>query len=613
MSRIYFVAPTYVPVGGVLKIFDYVNHALALGHEPVVICEERFDDGLPLFQIERFSGLTPRNGVRYVEGYRFTVEREDFVFFSWPTQYEQIFARLMPGPPLERVIHIVQNIRHANPRWLDGCGTRMLSRPMSRIMVTEEVLTACRPYLNESSFTRVIVEGHAWEYFHRERYGGLPSPVKVGYATWKSDVGVRVEQELAGDDAFVFDSIRETVSWAKLRDLYHWADVFLGTPGAEEGFFLVGLEVLAAGAILITADAVGNRVYSRFGENCIQVELDSAPDYVEALERLADSSASEIEAIRKAGYAVLANHTLEAEREGFAEFLETLKARPLRPGVRKRVKRNPGRADGGAEQTRGPALRSRRLAFERPAPPVFDLSAEQRRLVPSFLGIGAQKAGTTWLHRNLLCHPEIGFGERKEIHFLDFEDNFERGVDWYLAQFEGNEGLICGDITPDYMIVDRSRVEWIHALNPGMRLVLLLRNPVDRAWSAARYYLVNRDIDPSSQRPEEIQELVTRSFMLWRGGYMEAIERWETVFSQEQLFVGFFEEMVDEPELLLRRVLRHIGADPDVDVAGYPLAERFNPSPESALSDENRAFLREIFADEIAMLARRFGAPARDW
>ncbi len=613
MSRMYFVAPTYLPVGGVLKVFDYVDHAVALGYEPVVVCEECYDENLPLFRIERFSHLTPKNGVRYVEGYRFTVDRDEFVFFSWPTQYEQIFARLMPGPPLERVIHIVQNIRHANPRWLDGSGVRLLSRPMSRIMVTEEVLAACRPYLNETSLTKVIVEGHAWEYFHRKRQGGLPSPVRVGYATWKSDVGIRVEQELAGDNAFVFDSIRGTVSWAELRRLYHWADVFLGTPAAEEGFFLVGLEALAAGALLITADAVGNRVYSRFGENCIQVELDSAAGYVAALRVLRESSVSQIEAMRDAGYAVLGNHTLEAEKEGFGEFLEVLKERPLRPGVKKRVERNPGRSEDAAEQARGPSLRSRRLQFQRPQPPVFTLSAEQRRLVPSFLGIGAQKAGTTWLHRNLQQHPEVGFAERKEVHFLDFEDNFERGVDWYLAQFEGNEGRICGDITPDYMIVDRSRVEWMHALNPEMRLVLLLRDPVERAWSAARYYLGNRGIDAASQRSEEIQELVTRSFMLWRGGYTEAIDRWESVFSTEQLLVGFFEEMVDEPEQLLRRVLRHIGADPDVELAGYPLREKFNPGPESALSAENRAFLREIFADEIAMLARRFGPPASDW
>ncbi len=613
MSRMYFVAPTYLPVGGVLKIFDYLNHAVALGYEPVVVCEESYDGSLPLFRIDRFSHLTPENGVRYVEGYRFSVERDEFVFFSWPTQYEEIFARLVPGPPLERVIHIVQNIRHANPRWLDGCGFRLLSRPMARIMVTDEVLEACRPHLNQSSFTRVIVEGHAWEYFHQKRDGGLPAPVKVGYATWKSDVGLRVEQELAEDDGFVFRSIREMVSWAQLRELYSWADVFLGTPGAEEGFFLVGLEALAAGALLITADAVGNRAYSRFGENCVQVELDSEAGYIAALQQLRDSSVAQIEAIRDAGYAVLPRHTLKAEREGFAEFLEVLRQRPLRPGVKKRVTRNPGRTGDSEQQPRGPALRGRRLQFERPNPPVFRLSDQQRRLVPSFLGIGAQKAGTTWLHRNLLLHPEIGFGQRKEIHFLDFEDNFDRGVDWYLAQFAGTEGRICGDITPDYMIVDRSRVEWIHALNPEMRLVLLLRDPVDRAWSAARYYLGNRGIDAALQKPEEIQELVTRSFMLWRGSYTEAIDRWERVFSGEQLLVGFFEEVVDGPEELLRRVLRHIGADPDVDLAGYPLVEKFNPGPESVLSEENRRFLREIFADEIAALARRFGPPATDW
>jgi hypothetical protein len=327
MDRIYFLLPGFRPAGGVVKVLDYVTHARDLGHEPVVCCHTPYDPDLPLFRIERFARLTPDEGVHYVRGFDILIEAEDLAFFTWPRQYGRVARCLAPGFPPERVIHLVQNTRHANPRWLEGFAARLLGLPMSRIMITDEVHNACRPLLPGDSLTRVIVEGHDWGYFSRQRQGGLPRPINVGYTTWKSQIGAEVEEALAGDHRFLFRSIRRTVSWSELRELYHWADVFLGTPNPQEGLYLVGLEALAAGALFITPDAEGNRAYCRWGENCLRVELDSLPSYLEALEGLAGMGEAEVEALRTAGYAVLANHTLEEERRRFGEFLEEVGAR----------------------------------------------------------------------------------------------------------------------------------------------------------------------------------------------------------------------------------------------------------------------------------------------
>jgi len=324
VSRIYFLVPGLHPRGGVVKVFDYARHALDLGHEPVICPGKPFRPGLPLFDIERFAPLTPGAGTRHVRDFDFAAGRGDLVFFSWPGQHEVVASRLEPGFPPERVINIVQGTRHGNPEWLDGLGARLLAEPMARIMVTSQVHQACLPYLNPASPTRVIPEGHDWEFFRRERRGGLSGPIKVGYTTWKSEVGVEVEAALAGDARFAFRSVRERVGWEALRDLYHWSDVFLGTPMRQEGFYLVGLEALAAGALLIVPDAGGNRAYCRFGENCLQVEWGSAPAYAAALEWAAAMSPAEVETIRAAGYAVLPNHTLQQERRLFGEFLEDL-------------------------------------------------------------------------------------------------------------------------------------------------------------------------------------------------------------------------------------------------------------------------------------------------
>ena len=324
MSRIFFLVPGFRPTGGVVKVFDYLTHARHFGHEAVVCCRQAYDPGLPLFRTARFAALTPQAGVRYVKGFDFVVAPGDLAFFSWPRHFEIVARRLAPGVGAERVIHLVQNTRHGNPLWLEGLPTRLLTRPMNRIMITREVHEACLPYLNRGSPTRVIPEGHDWEFFSRERHGGLPRPIKVGYTTWKSAVGREVEEARAGDPRFAFRSIRETVAWPELRDLYHWCDVFLGTPNPQEGFYLVGLEAMAAGALFVTPDVEGNRAYCRWGENCLQVEYGAPAGYLAALDRLAAMSEAEVEAIRAAGYAVLADHTLAEERRRFGEFLEEL-------------------------------------------------------------------------------------------------------------------------------------------------------------------------------------------------------------------------------------------------------------------------------------------------
>ncbi len=101
------------------------------------------------------------------------------------------------------------------------------------------------------------------------------------------------------------------------------------------------------------------------------------------------------------------------------------------------------------------------------------LSHSERMRIPTFLGIGAQKAGTTWLHRNIRRHPELFMPSTKELHFLD--RYFDEGLCYYLNQFRGGETRACGEITPDYMSAEPQHISWMKTLNPHMRLILLIR------------------------------------------------------------------------------------------------------------------------------------------
>jgi glycosyltransferase involved in cell wall biosynthesis len=324
----YFMTPTFRPVGGVVKIFDYVNHAIAFGYEPVIACPERYKPGLPVFEISRFSHLSPENGVRFVDLEKVGVGPDDFTFLSWPSHYQILEPRIGRSARHEQVISIVQNVRWANPAFERGYAVRLLSRPMARIMTNDVVLEACRPYLNKTSMTEVITLGNDSAFFAKRRFGGFDGPIKVGYTTWKSDVGDRVAAMFRNrGSGFRFRAIRNPVGWKELKKLYQWSDVFLATPLVEEGFYMPGLEAMAAGAVVISSDAGGNRAYCRFGENCLPARFENAKDYAAALRALKGYGTGEIEALRRGGYKAVGRHTLEHERDGFGEFMTKLTER----------------------------------------------------------------------------------------------------------------------------------------------------------------------------------------------------------------------------------------------------------------------------------------------
>jgi glycosyltransferase involved in cell wall biosynthesis len=323
----HFLTPTYRPAGGVVKIFDYLVHALDMGYEAQVRCPLPVDPGDPLWSIPRFSGLCEDPRVGFHDSMSVGVGARDWVVFSWPPHYEEIARGMSSETPHERVVHLVQNTRHANPSFAAGYAIRLLARPMARIMVSHEVMAACRPHLNERSACATIVEGHDWPFFDRQREGGLSAPVRVGYTTWKSGIGVEIQRAM--DDRFSFRSIRRTASWQEVRELLHWCDIFLCCPGPEEGFYLPGLEALAAGALVVTPDVGGNRAYCRFGENCLLVGHDRLDDYVTALTSLAGWPSDLVSAVRRRGYETVRHHTLDRERSAFGRFLVDLSTRRI--------------------------------------------------------------------------------------------------------------------------------------------------------------------------------------------------------------------------------------------------------------------------------------------
>ncbi len=234
--------------------------------------------------------------------------------------------------------------------------------------------------------------------------------------------------------------------------------------------------------------------------------------------------------------------------------------------------------------------------------------------VPSFLGIGAQKAGTTWLWENIRIHPDLFVPRRKELHFLDL--HWDRGHDWYFQHFRPRRvrRRRPGEITPAYLVVPEDRIEGMHALNPDMQLILMIRNPIERAWSAAKYFARNQmDADVAELAIEDFEAIATTPLMLQRGDYLEGLRRWGSVFPDEQMLVIFHDEVVEDPVGTIGRVFDHLEVDTPSKLNGYPLRTVFNAGPTRGMTDAHRAILAPLFETQVEGLRTRFADRQISW
>lgn len=205
---------------------------------------------------------------------------------------------------------------------------------------------------------------------------------------------------------------------------------------------------------------------------------------------------------------------------------------------------------------------------------------------PDFLIIGAQRAGTTWLADMIRQHPEVCMPKTKEIHFFNKVYNFEKELGWYEGQFSECEDMkVCGEATPNYLwtsssleeIEESNRVrnipEKVHAAYPNVKLIVSLREPVDRAVSAYRTLIRGGHISPRSS----IVEVAHRHGIITMGDYETHIRRWFEYFPPSQfLFLIFEEDIKRNREVSLRRTYQFLGVDPSFIPSGSD--ERKHPS-----------------------------------
>jgi hypothetical protein len=191
--------------------------------------------------------------------------------------------------------------------------------------------------------------------------------------------------------------------------------------------------------------------------------------------------------------------------------------------------------------------------------------------VIDFLGIGAQRAATTWLWHHLERHPAIAFPAGKEVHFWD--KHRERGTEWWLELFaDPRPGRKRGEITPAYALLDESTIREIKAVAPELRLFYSIRNPIARAWSAAVMAVGRAEMTIDEASDLFFIDHFKSAGSRRRGDYRGCLRRWRAVFPNNQLQVIVYDDIVGGPAVVLMRLAEHIGVDPGFFAALEPAA-----------------------------------------
>lgn len=193
---------------------------------------------------------------------------------------------------------------------------------------------------------------------------------------------------------------------------------------------------------------------------------------------------------------------------------------------------------------------------------------------PDFLGLGAQRAGTSWIYACLYEHPEICAPE-KEINFFSRDSRWEKGFSWYESFFEDcGADQRAGEFSTSYLHHPDTPGR-IHERYPDVQLIVSLRNPVDRAFSSFRNDIVAGDL-PASIDFENALERWSKYVEI--GRYASHLSRYLELFSRDQLLVLVYEESREDPTGFMRRIFKFLDVDPGFEPS--MLEETVNPSRE---------------------------------
>ncbi|MEL7250859.1 MAG: sulfotransferase domain-containing protein [Bacteroidota bacterium] len=269
---------------------------------------------------------------------------------------------------------------------------------------------------------------------------------------------------------------------------------------------------------------------------------------------------------------------------------------------------------------------------------------------PDFIVAGFPKCGTTWLYDRLRELPDFGMPTGKELHFFSRHQQYNLkgetgatrqtlnlrklllrnfgigGVDFflhYLKFWQSNEQLylrlfdaltgISGDVTPIYSMLPIESVKRLARLVPETKIVFIMRNPVDRAWSHFRMYLRNNGKRFDKLEEEEMHWFFNRPLMRNRGGYREAIEKYQQCFPPENISIHFYDQLRQAPEAFLAEIVGFLGGRKETISEYCTLDAVSNASKQIAIPEQVEEYLRVLNQSELEWTKENFPEQTEAW
>jgi hypothetical protein len=215
---------------------------------------------------------------------------------------------------------------------------------------------------------------------------------------------------------------------------------------------------------------------------------------------------------------------------------------------------------------------------------------------PDYVGVGTQKAGTTWWNRAISSHPQI-HSPRKELHFFEYfwNDQFTEGQQELYHQFFPRPlGKLSGEWTPRYML-DLSTPRRLKMSAPDARILVLLRDPIARLRSGLRHMAFHH---PGRLHPRLVNDAIAF------GRYGEQLDRLSRQFSSSQILILQFERCVQDPEGELARTFEFIGVDSSFVPESLHNPVNEGHGPQLAIPSDFIEYARELYLADAQLLSK---------
>lgn len=266
---------------------------------------------------------------------------------------------------------------------------------------------------------------------------------------------------------------------------------------------------------------------------------------------------------------------------------------------------------------------------------------------PDFLLIGPQRTGTSWLFKNMSNHPEIFMPYEKELFFFSRLINksvkyyYSDRIEWYSSKFKPTlwnfvrlnisnlksfrnikslnlnfkriySSNLKGEATTSYAAMDEALIKEIVILNPDIKIIMLLRHPVDRAWSHAKKDLLR---DPKKSISEvdfrAFKKFYTSEYQIRCGQYINIISNWKKYIKDGNFLIDFFDNIIKNPSDLLLRIFKFLGVSNNPTYINSSLSRQIiNPTGKVIMPETHKQLLIQLFQSEINKVNDKYGI---DW